>query len=169
MTAAFTCVLRDLGSLGSLIWRLSANRFVRHNTAQPAQHSSTGPELMTPVPPTPPSLCPGFPLQRCNGHLPATQGALPPRQTNMSQFIEGNFSGGEVGTCHWSPAYWPSTRLALEAAATHAAPRAAAATFLDSRFFPPYFTTTILWVSFQCKSTKFKDALAFLALITLTC
>ena len=67
MTAAFTCVLRDLGSLGSLIWRLSANRFVRHNTAQPAQHSSTGPELMTPVPPTPPSLCPGFPLQRCNG------------------------------------------------------------------------------------------------------
>ena len=138
MTAAFTCVLRDLGSLGSLIWRLSANRFVRHNTAQPAQHSSTGPELMTPVPPTPPFLFPGFPLplQRCNGHLPATQGALSPRQTSMSQCVKGNFSWEEVGTCLWSPAYWPSIRLALEAAATHAAPRAAAATFQDSRFFP---------------------------------
>ena len=85
MTAAFTCVLRDLGSLGSLIWRLSANRFVRHNTAQPAQHSSTGPELMTPVPPTPPSLFPGFP---------------PPKmQWAPSQLRRGRFRQAKQ-TCH---------------------------------------------------------------------
>ena len=60
--------------------------------------------------------------------------------------------GREVGTCLWSPAYWPSIRLALEAAA-HAAPRAAAATFQDSRLFPPYFMT-ILWSSSGFENAK---------------
>ena len=138
MTAAFTCVLRDLGSLGSLIWRLSANRFVRHNTAQPAQHSSTGPELMTPVPPTPPFLLPGFPPPKMQWAPPSYAGGASAKTNKHVTVYRGQLQwrGGwhlSLVTCLL---HWPSTRLALEAAATHAAPRAAAATFQDSRFFP---------------------------------
>ena len=89
MTAAFTCVLRDLGSLGSLIWRLSANRFVRHNTAQPAQHSSTGPELMTPVPPTPPFLATGFPPPKMQWAPPSYAGGASPKTNKHVTVCQG--------------------------------------------------------------------------------
>ena len=118
MTAAFTCVLRDLGSLGSLIWRLSANRFVRHNTAQPAQHSSTGPELMTPVPPTPPFLSwQGFPhppkmqwappsyaggaSAKTNKHVTVCQGQLEGREGGRLGLVSGHLPTGQALDLPW--------------------------------------------------------------------
>ena len=82
-------------SLGSLIWRLSGNRFVRHNTARPTLQHRPRPRIDDSCASTSSFSHHSFPHPDATGTSQLRGGRFCQDKQTVSQCVKGNFSRGE--------------------------------------------------------------------------